>query len=107
MLQVIVKEGSLKVGDVVLAGHSYGKIRAIVDDRGKRVDFRMNRKCAAGTGRFLEVVAARLESAGIPAVVTDELAHAFGSISGMSRVRVRIRRADVAAASDLLGDDLE
>lgn len=37
VLQVIVKEGTLKVGDVVIAGHSYGKVRAIVDDRGKRL----------------------------------------------------------------------
>lgn len=37
VLQVIVKEGSIEVGDVVLAGHSYGKIRAIVDDHGKRL----------------------------------------------------------------------
>ena len=37
VLQVVIKEGTLKVGDVVLAGHSYGKIRAIVDDHGARL----------------------------------------------------------------------
>lgn len=31
-----------------------------VDDRGKRIDFKMNRKCAAGTGAFLEEIALRL-----------------------------------------------
>jgi predicted CoA-substrate-specific enzyme activase len=31
-----------------------------VDDRGKRTSFKMNRKCAAGTGAFLEELANRL-----------------------------------------------
>jgi (R)-2-hydroxyacyl-CoA dehydratese activating ATPase len=32
-----------------------------LDDRGKVQDFAMNDRCAAGTGRFLEIVARRLE----------------------------------------------
>lgn len=32
-----------------------------VDDQGKRVGFKMNRKCAAGTGAFLEEIAYRLK----------------------------------------------
>jgi predicted CoA-substrate-specific enzyme activase len=32
-----------------------------VDDKGKRVGFKMNRKCAAGTGAFLEEIAYRLK----------------------------------------------
>lgn len=32
-----------------------------IDDRGRRLDFRMNRKCAAGTGAFLEEIALRLD----------------------------------------------
>jgi predicted CoA-substrate-specific enzyme activase len=31
-----------------------------LDERGRRADFRMNRKCAAGTGAFLEEIALRL-----------------------------------------------
>ncbi len=34
---VLVQEGTLKVGDVVLAGHHYGRIRALINDQGKRV----------------------------------------------------------------------
>lgn len=34
---VIVQRGTLKVGDVVVAGTSWGKIRALVDDRGSQV----------------------------------------------------------------------
>lgn len=32
-----------------------------IDNQGKRVNFRMNRKCAAGTGAFLEEMSARLD----------------------------------------------
>jgi predicted CoA-substrate-specific enzyme activase len=32
-----------------------------IDSKGRRLDFKMNRKCAAGTGVFLEEIARRLE----------------------------------------------
>lgn len=32
-----------------------------LDDTGRRIDFKMNRKCAAGTGAFLEEIALRLD----------------------------------------------
>ena len=32
-----------------------------LDDQGRRVHFKMNRKCAAGTGAFLEEIALRLD----------------------------------------------
>jgi (R)-2-hydroxyacyl-CoA dehydratese activating ATPase len=31
-----------------------------VDDAGRRIDFKMNRKCAAGTGTFIEEIAGRM-----------------------------------------------
>jgi len=34
-----------------------------LDDQGKRLEFRMNRKCAAGTGAFIEEIALRLDLA--------------------------------------------
>lgn len=34
-----------------------------LDEKGRRTDYRMNRKCAAGTGAFLEIVALRM---GVP-----------------------------------------
>ena len=34
-----------------------------LDDQGRRVDFKMNRKCAAGTGAFLEEIALRMDLA--------------------------------------------
>ncbi len=34
---VLVQEGTLRVGDVVLAGHQHGRIRALINDQGKRI----------------------------------------------------------------------
>jgi translation initiation factor IF-2 len=34
---VLVQNGTLRVGDIVVVGGSYGKIRALLDDRGKQV----------------------------------------------------------------------
>ncbi|MDO4891064.1 MAG: EF-Tu/IF-2/RF-3 family GTPase, partial [Coriobacteriaceae bacterium] len=35
---VLVSRGTLKPGDIVLAGTSYGRVRALIDPQGKRVD---------------------------------------------------------------------
>lgn len=35
---VLVQNGTLKKGDIVLAGQSYGKVRALLDEKGKPVD---------------------------------------------------------------------
>ncbi|MEM7007604.1 MAG: translation initiation factor IF-2 [Thermodesulfobacteriota bacterium] len=35
---VIVNEGTLKVGDTVVAGTTFGKVRALIDDKGGRVN---------------------------------------------------------------------
>ncbi len=47
-----------------------------LSDQGKRLGFRMNRKCAAGTGAFLEEIAARLS------VSLDELNRLAAGASG-------------------------
>lgn len=47
-------------GTVIDVGGQDSKVIQI-DDRGHMLDFSMNDKCAAGTGRFLEVMADRLE----------------------------------------------
>ncbi len=44
-----------------------------IDDRGRRTGFKMNRKCAAGTGAFLEEMSVRLD---IPLEEMDSLARA-------------------------------
>ncbi len=35
---LLVQNGTLKVGDIVVAGSVYGKVRAMIDDRGNRVE---------------------------------------------------------------------
>jgi translation initiation factor IF-2 len=35
---LIVQNGTLRVGDVLVVGHVFGKVRAMVDDRGERVE---------------------------------------------------------------------
>jgi translation initiation factor IF-2 len=36
--RLLVKNGTLKVGDVVLAGRSLGRVRAMLDDKGRNID---------------------------------------------------------------------
>ena len=47
-----------------------------LDGRGRRIDFRMNRKCAAGTGSFLEEIAHKL---GLPLANLNGLARGTSS----------------------------
>jgi predicted CoA-substrate-specific enzyme activase len=42
-----------------------------LDDQGRRIDFKMNRKCAAGTGTFIEEIANRMD---IPLASINEMA---------------------------------
>ncbi|MCS7153800.1 MAG: translation initiation factor IF-2 [Bacteroidia bacterium] len=35
---VLVQTGTLKVGDIILAGQYFGRVRALLDERGKRID---------------------------------------------------------------------
>ncbi|MGB3512291.1 MAG: translation initiation factor IF-2 [Microcoleaceae cyanobacterium] len=35
---LLVQNGTLRVGDIVVAGSAYGKVRAMIDDRGHRVE---------------------------------------------------------------------
>jgi predicted CoA-substrate-specific enzyme activase len=55
---------------IVDIGGQDNKIIKIGDD-GSRLDFKMNRKCAAGTGAFLEEIARRM---GVPIEDMDDLA---------------------------------
>jgi predicted CoA-substrate-specific enzyme activase len=69
-----------------------------LDDQGRRLNFKMNRKCAAGTGAFLEEMAMRLD---IPLEEMDGLARAsehaeelgsFCTVFSATEVLEKIRR---------------
>jgi (R)-2-hydroxyacyl-CoA dehydratese activating ATPase len=77
-----------------------------ISAEGKRLGFQMNRKCAAGTGAFLEEIATRLA---VPLAELNELARAadgarplnsfctvFASTEVLSRIRAGEDRRDIA-----------
>ena len=37
VIRVLVQQGTLRTGDVLVCGNAYGKVRALLDDRGQRV----------------------------------------------------------------------
>lgn len=69
--------GAITVVDI--GGQDAKVIR--LDERGHRVSHRMNRKCAAGTGSFLDEIALRL---GVPVAQMDALASGSGEALELS-----------------------
>jgi translation initiation factor IF-2 len=63
---VIVQSGTLKVGDAFIAGATYGKVRALIDDTGKKID-------KAGPSTPVEIVGfAELPQAGDTFIVMED-----------------------------------
>jgi translation initiation factor IF-2 len=63
---VLVQNGTLSVGDIVVAGSTYGKVRAMVNDRGRRIR-------EAGPSTPVEIIGLNdVPSAGDPFVVYDD-----------------------------------
>ncbi len=93
---VLVKRGTLKRGDIVVAGGQWGKVRALVDERGQQLD---------GAGPALPVEVLGLDGAPDPGeafVVVDSEARA----REITEYRVRTKRqvagnANVAARVSL------
>jgi (R)-2-hydroxyacyl-CoA dehydratese activating ATPase len=81
----------------------------VIDGEGRRVAHKMNRKCAAGTGSFLEEMAVRLDVpiAGLPALAaasTEEIAlgsfcTVFTGTEVLGLIRQGKRPADLARAA--------
>ncbi|MDR3259651.1 MAG: translation initiation factor IF-2 [Fusobacteriaceae bacterium] len=38
IVDLIIQEGQLKIGDVIVAGEVHGKVRALINDKGERID---------------------------------------------------------------------
>lgn len=89
---LLVQNGTLRVGDVLVAGACFGKVRAMIDDRGARVD-------AAGPSFAVEV----LGLTDVPAagddfeVFTDEkAARALADQRTMDQRQIRLAQAMAA-----------
>jgi predicted CoA-substrate-specific enzyme activase len=63
------KEFGTEASIVDIGGQDVKIIR--IDEKGKRVNFKMNRKCAAGTGAFIEEIAFKIK---IPVETLEEIA---------------------------------
>jgi len=63
---ILVQKGTLRKGDIVLAGHEYGRVRAMLDETGKPVN-------EAGPSIPVEILGlSGVPAAGDPAVVTAD-----------------------------------
>ena len=97
---VLVQRGTLKVGDIIVAGADWGRVRALVSDTGRRSKARARRcrsKCSASAARRTRVTAWRWsQSEGRAREVADYRAPADGA----TRWRPRNRHARLARADD-------
>jgi translation initiation factor IF-2 len=94
---VLVQEGSLKVGDIALAGPHYGRIRALIDDRGERIR-------QAGPSTPVEVTGlSGVPTAGEPFLVVENERTAKDIAS---RRGEKVREAEMAKAQKISLADL-
>lgn len=94
---VLVQNGVLRVGDVVVAGNTYGKVRAMVNDRGRRVK-------EALPATPVEIIGlSAVPSAGDPFVVYDD--ERQGRLVAERR-SMRQRAEELGATSRVTLDDL-
>lgn len=81
-----------------------------LDDRGRRTGFTMNRKCAAGTGSFLEEMALRLNiplsdfsdlarRSKDPSVAIGSFCTVFAMTEILAKIRAGVRPEDLARAA--------
>jgi (R)-2-hydroxyacyl-CoA dehydratese activating ATPase len=80
-----------------------------LDERGKRLNFKMNRKCAAGTGAFIEEIALRLaldvsELDGLAAKSTHDVplssfCTVFAATEVLAKIRAGMDVADIVRAA--------
>ena len=91
---VLVQRGTLRIGDIVVAGSEWGRIRALVNDRGDAVD-------AAGPGTPVKV----LGLGGVPAagedLITVDSERRAREVAAYRQARLREVRATAGARSTL------
>lgn len=93
--RVLVQEGVLSVGDIVVCGNAYGKVRALVDDRGKRIK-------QAGPGIPAEIWGlSDVPGAGDRFYRVDNMQRASGIADEVSQARLIQARAGTQKALSL------
>ncbi|TCS82984.1 translation initiation factor IF-2 [Tepidibacillus fermentans] len=94
---VLVQKGTLRVGDPIVAGTTYGKVRAMVNDRGKRIK-------EAGPSTPVEITGLNeVPNAGDPFIVFEEERKA--RLIGEKRA-LKLRESELNATSRVTLDDL-
>ncbi|MBA2691730.1 MAG: translation initiation factor IF-2 [Rubrobacter sp.] len=90
---LLLNRGTLHRGDIVLAGSAYGRVRAMMDYTGKRVD-------EAGPATPIEV----LGLSGVPEAGTrfEVVEHERGARSKAQQVEASLRRQELAAGGQRL-----
>ena len=89
---VLVQKGTLKQGDIIVAGSEWGRVRAMLDDKGRQMK-------EAGPSTPLEVLGlAGVPSAGEPFVVVENESRAR-EISELRQRRARDKAAGVMTAA--------
>jgi translation initiation factor IF-2 len=89
---VLVQKGTLKQGDIVVAGAEFGRVRAMLDDKGRQMK-------SAGPSTPLEILGlAGVPSAGEPFVVVENESRAR-EISELRQRRIREKNAGVMTAA--------
>lgn len=94
---VLIQSGTLKVGDAIVAGTTSGKVRALIDDTGKKIDF-------AGPSTPVEVIGfSEVPSAGDMCIVVEDERKARQI--ALARIHKR-KSADIQMKPKLTLDDL-
>lgn len=94
---VLVQNGTLRIGDPIVAGNSYGKIRAMINDRGKRIK-------EAGPSTPVEITGLNeVPHAGDPFIVFEEERKA--RVIGEKRA-MKARESELNATARVTLDDL-
>jgi len=99
---VLLQRGTLKVGDSVVAGYSYGKVRAMIDDKGKRI--------SVGTpGQPVEIIgwSSTPQAGDILKQVTDEKRARHVSEERLLKKRVLERESHKRVALEGLFDQIK
>ncbi len=98
---VLIKSGTLKIGDTIVAGTAYGRVRAMVNDRGERVK-------EAGPSEPVEVIGFNdVPDAGdIMSAVDDDKLHKQVAEERKDRLRAALIKAQSKTTLDDLFDQI-